>query len=95
MYGATIEDVGGFTDFVRTIHGVEVSLMIFENGHDTCRINYRSKGKYQINGIAKSFGGGGHPLAAGAIMKGTLDSVLPQVIEVTCQSLEEQKQIKE
>ena len=94
-YGATKEDVGGFTDFVRTIHGVEVSLMIFENGHDTCRINYRSKGKYQINGIAKSLGGGGHPLAAGAVMKGKLDSVLPEIIEVTRQSLEKQKQIKE
>ena len=68
--------------------------MIFENGHDTCRINYRSKGKYQINGIAKSLGGGGHPLAAGAVMKGKLDSVLPEIIEVTLHSLEKQKQIK-
>ena len=88
---STSEDVGGLTDFVRTIRGVEVALMILDSGHDTCRINYRSKGKYIINGIAKSLGGGGHPLAAGAVLEGSMETVLPKVLNKTKQSLQEQK----
>jgi len=88
---ATPEDVGGLTDFVRTIRGVEVALMILDSGRDTCRINYRSKGKYIINGIAKTLGGGGHPLAAGAVLEGSMETVLPKVLNETKQSLQEQK----
>ncbi len=88
---STPEEVGGLTDFVRTIRGVEVALMIFDSGHDTCRINYRSKGKYIINGIAKTLGGGGHPLAAGAVLEGSMETVLPKVLNETKQSLQEQK----
>lgn len=80
---ATNKDVDGFTDFVRTIQGVEVAVMVFENGPDTCRINFRSKGKYVINGIAKSMGGGGHQFAAGAIASGSLEEILPKVLTET------------
>ena len=34
--------------------------MIFEQSNDKCRLNFRSKGKYVINEVAKAFGGGGH-----------------------------------
>ena len=87
---AVKKDVDGFTDFVRTIRGVEVALMVFENGNETYRINFRSKGKYVINGIAKSMGGGGHKFAAGAITTGTLAEVLPKVLSKTRASLAEQ-----
>ena len=45
---ATRSDVDGFTDMVRTISGVEVSLMIFQQNNSSCRINFRSKGKYSV-----------------------------------------------
>jgi len=80
---ATKKDVDGFTDFVRTIRGVEVAVMIFENSANSCRINFRSKGKYVINEIAKAMGGGGHKFAAGAVAEGTLDDVLPKVLAET------------
>ena len=81
--GANKKDVDGFTDFVRTIRGVEVAVMIFQNSENTCRINLRSKGKYVINEIAKAMGGGGHKLAAGAVAEGSLDEVLPKVLAET------------
>lgn len=85
--GASMKDVDGFTDFVRTIRGVEVAIMVFENGTDICRLNFRSKGKYVINDIAKSMGGGGHKYAAGAVVKGSLHEVLPRVLAETEASL--------
>jgi len=61
-------DVEGFTDFVRSIKGVEVAFMILEQKYDI-RINFRSRGKYVINDLAQKFGGGGHKLAAGATIE--------------------------
>lgn len=87
--GASVKDVDGFTDFVRTIDGVEVALMVFEN-EDHCRVNFRSKGKYVVNTIAKELGGGGHQLACGAVVKGSLEEVLPLVLEKTKSSMHSQ-----
>ena len=89
--GANKKDVDGFTDFVRAIRGVEIAVMIFENSNNTCRINFRSKGKYVINGIAKAMGGGGHKLAAGSVAEGSLDEVLPKVLAKTRAVLAQQK----
>ena len=73
---------------VRTIKGVEVALMIMESDTDTCRVNFRSKGKFSVNDIAKSLGGGGHPFAAGAIVAGSLDRVRHLAVTNTIDSLE-------
>ena len=67
--GATLEDVDGFTDFMRSIKGVEVSFMISQISDSKFRINFRSRGKYIINDIAAYFNGGGHKLAAGATVE--------------------------
>ena len=63
-------DVDGFTEFIRTIEGVEVSFMVRETNKGNHRINFRSSGNYIINDIAQSFDGGGHKFAAGASVDG-------------------------
>lgn len=78
--GASHSDVEGFSDLVRGIKGVEVSIMIFEQENSACRINFRSKGPVVINDIAKKLGGGGHPFAAGAKVRGDLNVVKDIVI---------------
>ena len=85
--GAKNKNVDGFTDFVRSIKGVEISIMFFELNSNTVRINFRSKGKYVINGIAKSFSGGGHKFAAGALAKGNLQIIVSKVLEKTKESI--------
>ena len=84
---ANKSDVEGFSDMVRTIRGVEVSLMIFEQSSTRCRINFRSKGKFSVNDIAKSLGGGGHAYAAGAQVDGNLDSVIKTTVSNSIKSL--------
>jgi phosphoesterase RecJ-like protein len=83
-------EVDGFRAFVRSITGGDVAVMVFEIGSDTCRLNFRSKGKYAINDVAKYFGGGGHRFAAGAIVKGNKETIIPLVVTETKASLEEQ-----
>ena len=85
--GASKQDVDGFTDFVRSIRGVEVAIMFFEVSSKTTRINFRSKGKYVINNIAKYFDGGGHKFASGALSKKELSSVVTEVLEKTKSSI--------
>ena len=73
--------IDGISDFIRTIDGVEVSIMILETQDSKCRVNFRSKGKYIVNGVAKSLGGGGHPLAAGAQINSSIDIATPIILE--------------
>ena len=80
-------DVDGFSDLVRSIQGVEISLMIFEQNENSCRINFRSKGNYAINDVAKLMGGGGHAFAAGAVVQGSLKDVTEKVVKAAIQSL--------
>ena len=85
---ANKSDVDGFTDMVRSISGVEVALMIFEQDEISCRINFRSKGNLIINDIANKMGGGGHAYAAGALVNGTLSEVTSKVVGLTTTSVE-------
>ena len=85
--GAKNKDVDGFTDFVRTIKGVEVAIMFFEIEKNIFRVNFRSKGQFIINDIAKTIGGGGHKFAAGAITKGDSLSVVKDVVDQTRSSI--------
>ena len=80
---ATNADVEGFSDFVRTIRGVEVSMMVLENDDGSCRLNFRSMGKYIINGVASELGGGGHQFAAGAIVNESIGTLLSNAVEKT------------
>jgi len=91
---ANKEDVDGFTDIVRTIRGVEVAVMIFQNEEKFCRVNFRSKGKYVIGHAARSLGGGGHDMAAGTVVEGKLNEVIEKVLAATMESMDSQKSSK-
>ena len=84
---ASKSDIDGFSDMVRTIKGVEVAVMISEQSEDKCRINFRSKGNFKINHIAKSLGGGGHAYASGAMVNGSLNDVKEEVVNRSIQYL--------
>ena len=62
---STIEDIDGFTEFLRSIENVEVAFLMVEQLDGSYRISFRSKGKYSINDVAAEFNGGGHKFAAG------------------------------
>lgn len=78
--GAQPEDIEGFSDFIRSLGDIEVSVMFHEVAPDKTRINFRSKGKVIINSVAKHFDGGGHKFAAGAIIEKPYEEAIPEVI---------------
>jgi len=78
--GAQREDIEGFSDFIRSLGDIEVSVMFHEITPVKTRINFRSKGKVVINSVAKYFNGGGHKFAAGAIIEKPYEEAMPEVI---------------
>jgi bifunctional oligoribonuclease and PAP phosphatase NrnA len=68
--------------FARGIKGVEVVAIFRENRgvKNEIRVNFRSQGKVDVNKIASLFGGGGHPTASGATIRGDIESVRKKVL---------------
>lgn len=77
---ATLADTEGFADCPRVVDGVEVTVMFSETERGRVKISLRSKGNYVINTIAKKFGGGGHPFAAGALLEGNLQEHIENIL---------------
>ena len=90
--GAQLDEIGGFTDFIRSIKGVEVAIMFLEVGSQKVRVNFRSKGKIVVNGIARKFGGGGHFYAAGLIVDDSLEKATQMVLPEVRRTIEIVKQ---
>lgn len=77
----------GFVDFPLTIDGVEVSAALMEAKKDRYKVSLRSKGKVNVNAVATSFGGGGHILASGCMICGSLEDVIDKLTYAVYQNL--------
>ena len=53
-------------------------------------MNFRSKGKIIVNKIAKSFGGGGHAFASGAVVHKPIDKAKSIIVEKTKEMIRNQ-----
>ena len=79
--GSDPSDSEGLIDHIRAIEPVVVACVFEEVEDGLTRISLRSKSrKVDVNEIAQEFGGGGHPAAAGARLKGTPLSVQRRVV---------------
>jgi phosphoesterase RecJ-like protein len=73
--GALTEHTDGFVDLPRTILGVEVSILFMELEADYFKLSIRSKGSFNVERVARKFGGGGHVNAAACRIRGELSTV--------------------
>jgi phosphoesterase RecJ-like protein len=79
--GAGADDSEGLIDHIRDIEPVVVACMFEEIDAELTRVSLRSKSsQVNVNEVAKLFGGGGHPAAAGARVPGKPSSVQRHVI---------------
>ncbi|HJX97779.1 MAG TPA: bifunctional oligoribonuclease/PAP phosphatase NrnA [Chthoniobacterales bacterium] len=80
--GVLPEDNEGLIDHLRAIHGVVVAVFFEELADGKVRVSMRSKSeKVNVCAICEKFGGGGHVLAAGARVRGSLAEVEEKVLE--------------
>ena len=73
--GASPKDTEGFANYPRSIRDVLVGILIREIDEGVYRVSLRSREGYNVDGIAKTFGGGGHPTAAGFRIRGQLETI--------------------
>jgi phosphoesterase RecJ-like protein len=86
--GVLPEDNEGLIDHLRAIRGVMVAVFFEELADGKVRVSMRSKSeKVSVCAICEKFGGGGHILAAGARVRGTLAEVENKILEEVCDVL--------
>jgi len=80
--GVLPEDNEGLIDHLRAIRGVIVAVFFEELADGKVRVSMRSKDEaVDVCAICQKFGGGGHTLAAGARVRGSLAEVEEKVLE--------------
>lgn len=79
--GAAWEHTEGFVDIPRTVRGIEVSVLYTQRGEDNFKLSLRSKAKFDVEKVARKFGGGGHIHASSCWMKGDIETIKSQIIQ--------------
>lgn len=69
-YGADKQDTEALAQIPRTIDGVMISAFLKELDDGSIRVSLRALGDYNIEPVARIFGGGGHKKAAGCTICG-------------------------
>ncbi len=79
----------GFVDFPLNVEGVEVAASVMEVRKGQYKISLRTKNYASANGIAATYGGGGHVRAAGCMLFGEMEEVLDKLSYTVSQYLED------
>lgn len=77
---SSVRDSEGFVDMLRTVKGVEVSILFRELSAEKTKVTFRSKQYVDVQQLAAQFGGGGHKRAAGATITAPLAHAVDQVL---------------
>jgi len=85
--GAIPQDSEDLINYTRAIQGVEVGLLFMEQPAGGVKVSFRARNRVDVARMASHFGGGGHRLAAGAIVEGSLADAKQRVLEVVRASL--------
>jgi phosphoesterase RecJ-like protein len=76
------DDIDGLIDYVRSVDTVVVAVFFEELAEGRIRLSMRSKDdRVDVNKICGEFGGGGHPRAAGARIRGNMEEVRSKVLK--------------
>ncbi|MFH1312267.1 MAG: bifunctional oligoribonuclease/PAP phosphatase NrnA [Candidatus Eisenbacteria bacterium] len=73
--GATPKEIEGFANYPRSIRDVLVGVFVREMRDGMFRVSLRAREGYRVDQVAKTFGGGGHPTAAGFRIRGDIDDL--------------------
>lgn len=91
FYGVTNKDLDGIVEQLRITQGVECAVFIYEQGPQEYKVSMRSNTFVDVSKIASYFGGGGHWMAAGCTMHGTMYDVINNLSKLIEQQLNREK----
>jgi phosphoesterase RecJ-like protein len=73
--------------YPRSIDGVDVAVLLREEGEGLVKASLRGKGRVPVNRIAHRFAGGGHENAAGCTLSGTLEEATARLLGAVDEAL--------
>jgi phosphoesterase RecJ-like protein len=83
-----LDDGDPVLDILRSVGTVEVVLYLRELEAGGCKLSARSKSDFDVNVLARRFGGGGHVKASGATLPGSLAQARARVLAAAMEQLE-------
>lgn len=87
--GAGDGDMDGIASLPRQVEGVKVGVTMREKEDGSFKLSLRSNGSINASEICAQFGGGGHPAAAGCVLRGSVEEAKAQILQAICQALGE------
>lgn len=87
-FGVGQDATDGIVDFGLNVDTVEVSVCLLEMKKGQHKVSLRSQGKANVNEMARAFGGGGHVLAAGCMLFGSIEEIVDKLCYATRQQLD-------
>ena len=79
-YGLASRDSDMLYQLLLSVSGCEAAMIIRQESETECTVGLRARERVDVGAIAASFGGGGHRLAAGLLMRGPLDEVREKLV---------------
>jgi phosphoesterase RecJ-like protein len=81
-----VGDTGGLIGYLISVEKAHIAVVFKEHLENKVEISFRAKPGYDVSEVAFSLGGGGHKLASGATVDGTLDEVKARVMPLLVQA---------
>lgn len=70
----------GMSNLLISVDDANIAAVFTEQPEGKVDISFRARPGYDVAGVALSLGGGGHTLAAGCVIAGTLDEAVARVV---------------
>ncbi len=80
----------GLSNILADVDEAAIGIVMMELSDGSVRVGFRCRPPYNVADIALKLGGGGHPLAAGCTIKGSLADVEAQVITLSKEAIRQQ-----
>jgi phosphoesterase RecJ-like protein len=77
--GTGAEHIEEFVNYPRRIEGVELAVLLREQGRDEWKVSLRGQGLIDTTAISGAYGGGGHRNASGCTVRAGLDAVKREI----------------
>jgi phosphoesterase RecJ-like protein len=84
---SSMEEAEGIVSKLRSIRGVEISVLIKEYPDGCMKVGLRAKHKGDVAVIATKFGGGGHVKAAGCTICDSIQNVKQMIVQEVTEQL--------
>lgn len=88
--GAKIEDGDDLVNYLMIIEGVEVGFYFKEIDSSHTKVSCRSRGNFNLDNFLSKWGGGGHPQAAGLLMKENISTTKSIIISNSINIIEKE-----